>query len=291
MLTLTFLGVGNAFAKRNFQSNALLEAWSQSPDRQGEPDDTLLIDLGGTGPLALHQLKDLPGFAYLAHRGVVLYPKIRNVFITHLHADHVGGLEELALMNTFACVEGGAAFRPRLVSTAEILADLWEHSLKGGLGVLQRRRARIEDYFVVTPVNLDPGQSPGFLWTDRYALHPFPTDHLRLAAKYDWPSLGVVVRDTGSGDTAFYSGDTRFDFDAYGEQLQRAKLCFHEVSLSEEEFEVHSTLSQLRSLPAELKAKTYLYHYADDWDSGGYDWVDREFAGFARPFQRYVVFD
>ena len=60
MLTLTFLGVGSAFAKRNFQSNALIEAWSTGPSTQPQPDDTLLIDFGGTGPLALHSLKGKP---------------------------------------------------------------------------------------------------------------------------------------------------------------------------------------------------------------------------------------
>ena len=57
MLTMTFLGVGGAFAKRNFQSNALIEAWSEGPDRQSRPDDTMLLDFGITGPMALHQLR------------------------------------------------------------------------------------------------------------------------------------------------------------------------------------------------------------------------------------------
>lgn len=66
MLILTLLGVGSSFAKRNFNSNALIEAWSTGPSAQPEPDDTLLVDFGGTGPLALHSLKITPVFAYLA---------------------------------------------------------------------------------------------------------------------------------------------------------------------------------------------------------------------------------
>ena len=57
MLTFTFLGVGNAFAKRNYQSNILVEAWLKGSEAQDAPDDTLLIDFGTTGPLALHELK------------------------------------------------------------------------------------------------------------------------------------------------------------------------------------------------------------------------------------------
>lgn len=63
MLTLTYLGVGSTFAKRNFQSNALIEARSAGPDKLSQPDDTLQIDFCATGPLALRQLKDDPGFA------------------------------------------------------------------------------------------------------------------------------------------------------------------------------------------------------------------------------------
>lgn len=32
MLTPTLLGVGSTFAKRNLQSNALIEAWAIGPD-------------------------------------------------------------------------------------------------------------------------------------------------------------------------------------------------------------------------------------------------------------------
>jgi hypothetical protein len=46
MLTLTFLGVGSAFAKRNYNSNCLFEYWEKPGTRSRQtPDDTLLIDL------------------------------------------------------------------------------------------------------------------------------------------------------------------------------------------------------------------------------------------------------
>ena len=67
MLTLTFLGVGSAFAKRNLNSNALIEAWTKGPDHQDSPDDVLLVDLGALGPTALHELKR---FAHLSGDGI-----------------------------------------------------------------------------------------------------------------------------------------------------------------------------------------------------------------------------
>ena len=291
MLTLTFLGVGNAFAKRNLQSNALVEAWSTAPDEQRTPDETLLIDFGTTGPSALHQLKDRPGFEYLNHNGTANYTKIGHVFITHQHGDHIGGLEELILMNTFTYAANGAGFRPQLISSPEILKRLWECSLKGGLDVVAGRKAKLEDYFVLCPVGVAERGAARVAWGGQYELQPFKTDHVRLRAKYDWPSLGLLIREIATDRSAFFSGDTGFDFDAYGAMMDGADVIFHEVHLGDEELPVHPSLRELRTLPVEIKAKTLLYHYGDDWDSGAYSVVEREFAGFARPFHRYVLFD
>ena len=59
------------------------------PDDQDAPDDTLLIDFGGTGPLALYQLMQADWFAYLNNNSDVNYPAIRRVLVTHPHAGAV----------------------------------------------------------------------------------------------------------------------------------------------------------------------------------------------------------
>ena len=95
-LKLIFLGSGSAFTvgTGNYQSNLLLQ----------KDNDSLLIDAGG----------DLRFALYDQH---LTYKDIKNVYISHLHADHVGGLEWLAI-NTH--------FDRRLLKVNKILVSGWE---------------------------------------------------------------------------------------------------------------------------------------------------------------------
>ncbi len=293
-LTLTFLGVGSAFAKRNRQSNALVEMWADGTGSQSAPDDTLLIDFGMTGPDALYALKQRPDFTYLDVEGRINYPAIANLMVTHQHADHVGGIEEFAAMtrHVFARRAGGDERRTRLIATQEMIADVWTHSLSGGLSALSGRTATLDDYFEPYALGaIDDEDAEPFTLLDRFAFSFVQTDHIRIHRRFDWPSYAVRITDRQSGRTAFYSGDTRFDRRMIDQYIAPATISFHDVQLHDEPEPVHALLSELRTLPEPVRRTMYLYHYGDDWDAPEYEFVEREFAGFARPACRYLLFD
>jgi len=54
---------------------------------------------------------------------------------------------------------------------------------------------------------------------------------------------------------------------------------------------VRALLSGLRTLPAAVRRKSFLYHYDDNWDDPAFGFVSEEFAGFATPRKRHVLFE
>lgn len=218
-MNITMLGTGNAFAKNFFNNNALIETKHLR----------LLIDCGITLPHALYQsgrnFSDLDG-----------------VLISHIHADHIGGLEELAFQMMYTYSR-----KPTLYIAESLIKPLWNHSLRGGMA--QGELNQIEDFFHVVPLqpNVDIELAPDL------KVKLLKTEHIKNKDSYSFIF----------NDTFFYSADMVFSPNLLIELHQSGiQTIYHDCQL-EPPGQVHATLEELLTLPVELQRKIKLMHYGD----------------------------
>jgi ribonuclease BN (tRNA processing enzyme) len=172
-----------------------------------------------------------------------------HVLITHVHGDHMNGLEGAAFFKHFA--EGK---RISLLCSPEVRAVIWEQRLQACMGTLwdgqQMRRLGFDDYFEHVPLP----------WTEETRLGPFRIRTRRT--RHHVPTSALLVE--AGGRTLGYSSDTAFDPELIA-FLEPADLIIHETNLGP----AHTAYSDLAALPAELRARMRLIHYPDFFDTGG----------------------
>lgn len=231
------LGVGEAFAKTLFQTNFLVRPAEGAP---------FLIDCGHTASRALHALGQP-------------FPSVSTVLLSHLHGDHIGGLEELGFMGYFAW-----GFRPRLHVPEDLLPHLWAQALQAGMGQRLTRgggpafEAGMETYFDVQPVRRgEPFRLGSALVT------PFPTPHTPGR-----PSWGFRVDDSATGKGALFTCDSRFDPGNLERFAPGVDAIFHDCQLTTNGGgHIHATLDELLTLAPVDRSRVFLVHYGDDWRS------------------------
>lgn len=222
-LRIQMLGTGGAFAKKYFNNNALLYTHHQ----------TLLIDCGVTAPISLYQLGKT-------------WADINAVLITHIHADHVGGLEEFAFQMKYVYQR-----KPILYIAEDLVQPLWEQTLKGGLG--QDGIERIEDAFEVRV--LREGQVTSI--DDSLQVEIIRTPHIEGKKSYSLYLNGEF----------FYSADMKFQPELLKKLISErgCRKIYHEVQLTGEGF-VHTTLDELLSLSPATRSLISLMHYGDEME-------------------------
>ena len=253
-LSVLFLGTGSAFSKRYFQTNVLVV--------KGE--DHLLIDCGTLCPYALEKIYNLE------------LKKIDNILLTHPHADHIGGVEELALVDRYVKKQKG-----NLVITDEFKQLLWDESLKGGLKVNEEGCLTLDDYF--NQIKPEKILSEPFEMYEANVgsinVKLFRTRHVTC----DNPEVFQISYGLLIDDKVLYPCDTQFNPEQINYLVKNfpVKVIFHDCDISGYSEGVHASYEQLKTLPAEVKAMTYLCHY-----NGKAESINPEEDGFrklARP--------
>lgn len=250
---LTFAGSGSAFTVgyQNYQSNLLLES---------ENGVKLLIDCGTDARLSLYEL----GFTYR---------DIEHVYISHLHADHAGGLEWLGFTRYF----DAQCTRPTLYLSNKLVDDLWERSLAAGLSSLEDRAAQLNDFFDVKLLK----DNESFLFED-CSIKIIKTIHI-CNYHHVSPCYGLFI--TLPSAKIYITADTQFHPELLMPYYEQADVIFHDCDISKNPNPVHSNYQQLCSLPDTIKEKMWLYHYEGDQFP---DYEADHFRGFAKKGQEFT---
>lgn len=240
-MKIRFLGVGAAFTTpAYYQSNMLITAPSGRH---------LLLDCGADARFSLSE--------QLGAIGADLAPEtchrlVDAVFISHLHSDHIGGLEWLA----FSTYYDPQCPTPRMFGEARMLRELWSQSLRGGLYYNTGRTMSLDDYFRLEP----QADNARFIW-EGLELRMVKARHIRCNDEGMF-SHGLVARAAdGSGRAAWISTDALCDPALIAAMADEVDLIFHDSETAAAPTGVHAHYQQLRDLPAAVKAKMWLYHY------------------------------
>ena len=219
------LGVGGAFTKSNYHNNYIIEA----------DEKFLLIDAGTT----LRNSLPASGYDYL---------NLDYVFISHLHYDHVGGLEELVMTRFWQFKNGQHAPLKTTIIVHDKLASPLKNYLKNSL---ENQGRAVEDFcdfkvlkdtdifkighyhftiFDTTNHHVDGLISAGFKLSSEGANIVFSGDMKQLAA-------ANLLRQVDENTVAIFQ-DISFTFNGVHATLQEV-LNYYPISVHEKIYAMH----------------------------------------------------
>jgi glyoxylase-like metal-dependent hydrolase (beta-lactamase superfamily II) len=214
-MTITFVGSGGAFTTAYGNNSALLQFDSTN----------LLLDCGYSTPARMGKMG-------------IKATNIDNIWISHMHADHVGGLEEVAYKNYFQ------GRRTNLFVGQDISPDL-EQYLSSTLKYGVTGQLAVTDYFNVIKVKKEFN-------IGRRTFKLEKTVHIGMMPAYMF-----------FYDTFIFTGDSKF-IDWTVRDLDGIHFIFHDTQVEKYDNDFHTNLESLFLLPKEIREKIYCMHYSED---------------------------
>ena len=258
-LEIYFIGAGAAFAKTLNQNNIIIT----------KGDDHVMVDCGTRCTQALYEA-GMP------------VSRLQNFLITHSHADHIGGLEEVQLYARYV-----SRTRPNMIITEEYERILWEQSLRGGSEMSESQQLTFRDLWnVIRPTQV--ASAPRETWEANVG-----SINLKMPRTMHYPddaaswqdsqwSCGVII-----DNHILFTSDTRFDEDllfSFDEQYH-FDVIFHDCQLFTGG--VHASFDELCTLPERIKSRMVLMHYGDNWQDFRDRARDAGFHAWARQGHNY----
>lgn len=236
-LSLFFVGTGTAFTKTDFQTNLLVI----------KGNTHVLIDCGTLCSYAIVNEYKTP------------LRNIKNLLITHPHADHIGSLEEFALSGMYITNE-----KPNIIVNDKLKRKLWYESLRGGLQYSETGLMHFDDYFNQIKPHLIQ-RLPFEIYECDFGeinLKLFRTRHVTSKPNSLWHSqlsYGIIF-----DNRILFTGDTQFNKDQFDYLVKKynIEMIFHDCDVRGYSSGVHATYDQLCTIPREAKKKIFLCHYS-----------------------------
>ncbi len=226
------IGTNSAFTQRGFNSNYIVRSEAGS----------FLFDCGSTAGAALDRL------------GLSLVD-VSEVYLSHLHLDHVGGLIQLGLTRFSQELP-----RPKLYCHRDLGAKLWPVFLRGLMGIVIDRQgnpksSELEDFF--EPVIL-PDTGGGFDSVTTIA----GLECVLIKSKHPAMSEchGLII-----DQRVFLTSDAVFQPNSLESVANHfpLEMIIHHCTYNPGLAGMHATVDQLRSLPEDLRELIMLSHYDD----------------------------
>ena len=262
-LSLFFVGVGGAFSKKHYQTNPIII----------KGKDHVMIDCGTKAPQALFELG-------------LSVSDIKNWLITHSHADHIGGLEEVMLMSRYV-----ARQKPTIIISPIYQNLLWDMSLRGGSAFNEEHTGHIltfgDMWDIIRPRWLG-GYPRETLEADIGGINIkiFRTMHIPEQPD-SWQtsfwSCGVVL-----DNRIMFTSDTKYDPEllvSYAKAFD-IEMIFHDCQFFTGG--VHAGIDELSELPSDIKSRMILTHYGDNWED---NLKKVKSAGFANLAKQWYFYD